>query len=139
MAKYIPQYLFDGLAVKHMITERGNSVEIFDKLIEDYAQKYPDENIDALRADVAAAAIEARRVVDGLIAARLYESEGDAVDDLMEVLEKAASLQKPMWRRMVENALFAVQPTPIVDRVARSREHLRAAQKVLRDRVAPAR
>ena len=139
MAKYIPQYLFDGLAVKYMITERANTPQVFDKLIDEYAQKYPDENIAALRADVAAAAREARNVVDALMTARLYPDEGEAVDGLMDVLEKAASLQKPMWRRMVENVLFAVQPTPIVDRVTRSREHLRAAQKVLRDRVAPAR
>ena len=71
--------------------------------------------------------------------AGIYGYESDAIGDMMKVLEKAAALQKPIWRRMLENALFAVQPAPIADRIAKAREHLVAAGNVLKERAAPVR
>src|SRR5882672_2123442 len=40
MAKYIPQYLFDGLVANRMIADLANDRTAFDKLIHDYAEKY---------------------------------------------------------------------------------------------------
>jgi len=66
-----------------------------------------------------------------------YRSEIAVLEALLDVLTKAATLEKPMWRRMVENYFFSVQPTPIPDRVARAKEHLIAAEKVLTARMTP--
>jgi len=139
MAKYIPQYLFDGLVANRMIADLANDRATFDKLIHDYAEKYPDEDIPSLVADIKSAATEGRAVIRSLIDAGLYGYEIDAIEDVMKVLEKAASLQKPIWRRMLENALFAVQPAPITDRVAKARDHLVAAGHLLKERAAPVR
>ena len=139
MAKYIPQYLFDGLVANRMIADLASDRAAFDMLIHDYAEKYPDEDIPDLVADIKSAAMAGRPVIQSLIDAGIYGYESDAIGDVMKVLEKAAALQKPMWRRMLENALFAVQPAPITDRIAKAREHLVAAGNVLKERAAPVR
>jgi len=139
MAKYIPQYLFDGLVANRMIADLANDRAAFDKLIHDYAEKYPDEDIPDLVADIKAAATGGRSVIRSLIDAGLYGYESDAIEDMMKVLERAAALHKPIWRRMLENALFAVQPAPITDRVAKARDHLVAAGHLLKERAAPVR
>jgi hypothetical protein len=139
MARYIPQYIFDGLAVRLLMTELAETPEIFDDLLQKYFQKYPDENPAALAADLHAAANEGRWVIKVTVDApdSSYHSEMAVLEALLDVLTKAATLEKPMWRRMVENYFFSVQPTPIPDRVARAKEHLVAAEKVLTARMTP--
>ena len=139
MARYIPQYIFDGLAVRLLMTELGRTPEIFEDLLQTYFQKYPDENPAALAADLHAAANEGRWVIKVVMDApdTTYRSEIAVLEALLDVLTKAATLEKPMWRRMVENYFFSVQPTPIPDRVARAKEHLMAAEKVLTKRMTP--
>jgi hypothetical protein len=96
---------------------------------------YPDEPRPALVQDVRAAAQGSRHVLKSLVDA--YPSE--ALQALMEVLEQAPSVSKPMWRRMVENLFVDVQSTPIPDRVTRACDHIRAAGDVIRERALPAR
>ena len=44
MARYIPQYLFDGLVVQYLLGDIARTPEFFDELLQDYGKKYPDEN-----------------------------------------------------------------------------------------------
>ena len=64
-----------------------------------------------------------------------YRDEAAVLEGLTDVFTRDATLEKPMWRRMVENYFLSVQPTPIPDRVAKAREHLIAAEKVLMARM----
>jgi hypothetical protein len=47
------------------------------------------------------------------------------------VLCKAAAQRKPMWRRTAENYFMNKQNAPTLDRVARARAHLIAAERLL--------
>src|SRR5262249_46044406 len=139
MGRYIPQYLFDGLVVSRLSSDLASVHEQFDRQIDDFLQKYPDENSSDLIADLAVAASESRKVLAQVLAIRdtPYRDEAAVIDGLMDVLTKAAAVDKPLWRRMVANYFTNVQPTPIPDRVARAREHLIAAGQVLANRAAP--
>ena len=137
MARYIPQYLFDGLVVQYLLGDIARTPEFFDELLQDYGKKYPDENPATLVADLHAAANEGRYVIRALVDApnTAYRDEAAVLEGLTDVFTRAATLEKPMWRRMVENYFLSVQPTPIPDRVAKAREHLIAAEKVLMARM----
>jgi hypothetical protein len=134
MAKYIPQYLFDGLVVRWIASDLADAHEGFQALLRDYAEKYPDEDIDLLMSDIRSSAGDGLAVIKRLTDAGVYRYASDVLRDLTDVLEQAASLQKPMWRRMVENLLLNVQPKPIPDRVPKARAHVRAAGDVLQER-----
>jgi hypothetical protein len=140
MGRYIPQYLFDGLVVSRLASDLAGTHEEFDQRIEDYLQKYPDENGSVLVADLAVAADEARKVVAALLDAphRPCRDAAAAIEGLLDVLSNAAEVGKPLWRRMVENYFTNPQPTPIPDRVAKARDHLIAAERLLAARTAPA-
>jgi hypothetical protein len=130
MARYVPQHLFDGLVVYRLMAELAGKDDIFDELIARYRESYPDDDSNALVADVNAAATEGRRVLAG-IPVNSDRQRMAALLGLLEVFKEDATHDKPLWRRMVENYFFNVQPTPIPDRVERAVAHLRAAQKVL--------
>ena len=104
MARYIPQYIFDGLVARLLMTEVAEKPEIFEDLLQKYFQKYPDENPAALAADLHAAANEGRWVIKVVMDApdTSYRSEIAVLEALLDVLTKAATLEKPMWRRMVD-------------------------------------
>jgi len=138
MGRYIiPQYLFGGLVVSRLASELAGTHEEFDQRIEDYLQRYPDEDGSALIADLDVAADEARKVVVVLRAADgPCADTAAAIEGLMDVLSKAAELGKPLRRRMVENFFTNAQPIPIPDRVAKAGEHLRAAGNLLAARSA---
>jgi hypothetical protein len=108
-----------------------------DRRIEDYLQKYPDEDRGTLVADLAVAAAEARRTVEALAAApeSQWHDEGAAIESLTDVLLKAAEQSKPMWRRMVENYFTNTHTAPIPERVARARAHFIAAERLLLSRI----
>jgi hypothetical protein len=139
MAKYIPQYLFDGLVVKYLLCELGDTPDVFETLLMQYAERYPDEPRPALVHDVHAAAQESRHAMKGLVDQHVCTYPSEALRALMDVLEQAPSVSKPIWRRMVENLFVNVQPTPIPDRVARACDHIRVAAEVIRQRAVPAR
>jgi hypothetical protein len=139
MAKYIPQYLFDGLVVKYLTCDLADTPDVFETLLLQYNERYPDEPGPALVQDVRAAAQGSRHVLKSLVDAHVCAYPSEALQALMEVLEQAPSVSKPMWRRMVENLLVDVQSTSIPDRVARACDHIRAAGDVIRQRVIPAR
>ena len=136
MGRYIPQYIFDGLVVSRLASDLAGVHEDFDRKFDEFLKKYPDESGEQLLADLAVAASETRRVVTKLVALpdHPYCDEAAVVEGLMDVLTKSAEVSKPLWRRMVESYFTNVQPSPIPDRVARAREHLIAAGKVLADR-----
>jgi hypothetical protein len=140
MARYIPQHLFDGLVVKYLLCDVANTPDVFDKLIGEYLEKYPDERSTDLVADILAAANEGRYAIKVLIDApnSMYPTPADALEGMMDVLTKAIELEKPLWRRVLENYFLNMQATPIPDRVMRAKEHLIAAEKVLQQRMAPA-
>jgi hypothetical protein len=140
MARYIPQHLFDGLVVQYLICDIANTPDVFDKLASEYIKKYPDERACDLLADVTTAASEGRYVIRTLMDApnSMYRTPVDALEGLRDALTKAISLEKPIWRRMVENYFLNVQPGPIPDRVAKAKDHLIAAERVLMQRMAPA-
>jgi hypothetical protein len=137
MARYIPQHLFDALVVKYLACDLANAHDEFDRLIADYRKKYPDDNYETLVADIEQAANEGRYVIRVLTDApnSTFRSPADVLEGLMDVFGKSIALEKPIWRRMVENYFFNVQPAPIPDRVQRAREHLTAAEKVLAQRI----
>jgi hypothetical protein len=87
---------------------------------------------------LAAAATEGRIIVKDLLRGPNppYSDAAAVIDGLMDALEKSADLGKPLWRRMVENYFTSVQPTPISDRVAKARQHLEAAGRLLAARMA---
>jgi hypothetical protein len=140
MARYIPQHLFDGLVVKYLLCDTANTPDVFDKLIGEYLEKYPDERSTDLVADILAAANEGRYAIQVVMDApnSMYPTPADALEGLMDVFTKAIELEKPLWRRVLENYFLNVQATPIPDRVMRAKEHLIAAEKVLQQRMAPA-
>ena len=137
IGRYIPQYLFDGLAISQMASDLAGTHQDFDRRIDDYLQKYPDEDRGTLVADLAVAAAEARRTVEALVAAphSQWHDEGAAIESLTDVLLKAAEQSKPMWRRMVENYFTNTRTAPIPDRAARARAHLIAAERLLMSRI----
>ena len=139
MARYIPQHLFDGLVVQYLICDIANTPDVFDRLVAEYIKKYPDEVASDLVADIKTAANEGRYVIKTLVDApnSVYRTPVDALEGLRDVLTKAISLEKPIWRRMVENYFFKVQPTPIPDRVTKAKDHLVAAERALMQRMAP--
>jgi hypothetical protein len=139
LAKYIPQYLFDGLVVKCLMCGLAETPDVLKTLLSQYGERYPDEPGPALVRDVRAAARECRHVPNDLANEHVCAYPSDALQALMQILEEAPSLSKPMWRRMLENLFLDVQPTPIADRVAKACDHIRAAGDVLRQRVVPAR
>jgi hypothetical protein len=140
MARYIPQHLFNGLVVKYLLCETANTPDAFDKLVGEYLEKYPDERPTDLVADILAAANEGRYVIKVLMDApnSMYPTPVDALEGLMDVFTKAIELEKPLWRRVLEDYFLNVQTTPIPDRVMRAKEHLVAAEKVLQQRMAAA-
>lgn len=130
MARYVPQHLFDGLVVYRLMAELAGNDDIFGELIARYRESYPDDDSNALVADVNAAAAEGRRVLAG-VPVNSERQRMAALLGLLEVFKEDATRDKALWRRMVENYFFNVQPTPIPGRVERAVAHLRAAQKVL--------
>jgi hypothetical protein len=140
MGRYIPQHLFDGLVVHYLICDEAKTADVFDTLVIDYCQKYRDERASELVSDIMAAANEGRYVVRVLMDApnSPYKTPVAALQDLMNVFARAVSAEKPLWRRLVDEFFFNVQPTPIPDRVERAKEHLTAAERVLMGRMAPA-
>jgi hypothetical protein len=140
MAKFIPQHLFDGLVVQHLICTIAETPGEFDKLISAYKSKYPDENFDALHSDILTAAKEGYYVIKVLMDAPKsgYREPIDVLQAVMDVYAKSFSLGKPLWRRMVENYFLNVQPAPIPDRVEKAQEHLIRAERMLMQRMAPA-
>ena len=82
IGRYIPQYLFDGLAISQMASDLADTHQDFDRRIDDYLQKYPDEDRGTLVADLAVAAAEARRIVEALVAAphSQWHDEGAAIE-----------------------------------------------------------
>jgi hypothetical protein len=133
MARYVPQQLFDGLVVCRLIADLARNDDMFDELIRRYRDAYPDDDTSALVADVTAAATEGRRI----IAATPTTSDRHQMALLQAVLDifkEDAARGKPLWRRMVENYFFNVQPVPIPNRVQNACAHLVAAQQVLRMR-----
>jgi membrane protein len=137
MGRNIPQYLFDGLAISQLASVLAVTHKDFDWRIDDYLQKYQGEDRGTLIADLAAAAAEARRTVEALVAApdSQWHDEGAAIESLTDVLLKAAEQSKPMWRRMVENYFTNTQTALIPDRVARARAHYIAAERLLMSRI----
>jgi hypothetical protein len=137
IGRYIPQYLFDGLAISHFSSDLASTHKDFDRRINVYLQSYPDEDRSALVADLAVAAAEARRTIEALVAVpdSQWRDEGAAIETLTDVLLKAAEQGKPIWRRMVENYFTNTQTAPIPDRVARTRGHLDAAERLLMSRI----
>jgi hypothetical protein len=105
----------------------------FDRRIDDYLQKYSNEDRGTLIADLAVAAGEARKTVETLMAApdSQWRDEVAALEALTNVLCKAAAQRKPMWRRTAENYFMNTQNAPILDRVVRARAHLIAAERLL--------
>jgi hypothetical protein len=82
---------------------------------------------------VTAAATEGRRI----IAATPTTSDRHQMALLQAVLDifkEDAARGKSLWRRMVENYFFNVQPVPIPNRVQNACAHLVAAQQALRMR-----
>jgi len=140
MARYIPQHLFDGLVVKYLLCETADTPDAFDKIIDQYLEKYPDERSTGLVADIVAAANEGRYAIKVLMDApnSKFPTPVDALEGLMDVFTKAIELEKPFWRRVLEDYFLNVQTTPIPDRVMRAKEHLVAAEKVLQQRMAAA-
>jgi hypothetical protein len=103
---------------------------MFDDLIRRYRDAYPDDETNALVADVTAAATEGRRIVKTM--PTTSERHRMAVlQGLLDIFKEDAARGKPLWRRMAENYFFNVQPTPIPDRVQTACVHLIAAHKVL--------
>ncbi len=130
MARYVPQHLFDGLVIYRLMAELAGKNDIFDELIARYRDSYPDDDTNALVADVNAAAVEGRKILAALpVTGERHEMA--VLLGLLEIFKEDATRDKPLWRRMFENYFFNVQPTPIPDRVERALAHLRAAQKVL--------
>jgi hypothetical protein len=130
MARYVPQHLFDGLVVCRLIADLAGNDDMFDDLIRRYRDAYPDDETNALVADVTAAATEGRRIVRTM--PTTSERHRMAVlQGLLDIFKEDAARGKPLWRRMAENYFFNVQPTPIPDRVQTACIHLIAAQKVL--------
>jgi hypothetical protein len=132
MARYIPQHLFDGLVVYRLMAELAGSDELFDELISKYRDAYPDEDFAAVTADVDAAAREGRRIVRVVVdAPGASELEMAVLRAFLDVFKADAARGNPLWRRMLANYFVGEQPTPIPDRVERTREHMLAAQKTL--------
>jgi hypothetical protein len=136
MARYIPQELFDGLVVKYLICDIAGTPDVFEELFGEYIKKYPDERASDLRVDITSAANEGRYVIRTLTDApgSMYRTPLDALEGLLATLTRTISLEKSMWRRMLENYFLNVQPTPLPDRVARAKDHLIAAERELMQR-----
>jgi hypothetical protein len=66
MARYVPQHLFDGLVIYRLMAELAGKNDIFDELIARYRDSYPDDDTNALVADVNAAAVEGRKILAAL-------------------------------------------------------------------------
>ncbi len=139
MAKYIPQHLFDGLVIKHLMCEIADTPDELDKLISAYRSKYPDESFEALQADILAAGKEGYYVIKVLMDApgSPYPAAIDALKAVMDAYAQSLSLEKPLWRRMVENYFMNVQPAPIADRVEKAKDHLVRAERLLMQRLEP--
>ena len=130
MARYVPQHLFDGLVIYRLMADLAGDDGIFDELIERYRHAYPDDDTDTLIADVNAAAVQAASDFKATPTTNARH-EMAMLQGLLDLLKEDATRDKPLWRRMVENYFFNVQPTPIPDRVERARAHLIVAQKRL--------
>ena len=128
---------FFEVPISQMASDLAGTHQDFDRRIDDYLQKYPDEDRGTLVADLAVAAAEARRTVEALVAAphSQWHDEGAAIESLTDALLKAAEQSKPMWRRMVENYFTNTRTAPIPDRAARARAHLIAAERLLMSRI----
>jgi hypothetical protein len=130
MARYVPQHLFDGLVIYRLMADLAGKDDIFDELIARYRDSYPDDDTNALVADVTAAASAAREILKA-VPATSPRHEMALLLGLLEVFKEDTTRDKPLWLRMFENYFFNVQPTPIPDRVEKARAHFAAAQKVL--------
>lgn len=130
MARYVPQHLFDGLVIYRLMADLAGKDDIFDELIARYRDSYPDDDTNSLVADVNAAAGAAREILKA-VPATSQRHEMALLLGLLEIFKEDATRDKPLWRRMLENYFFNVQPTPIPDRVEKARAHFAAAQKVL--------
>jgi hypothetical protein len=139
LARFIPQHLFDGLVIKHLMCEIADTPDEFDKLISAYQSKYPDEKFETLQADIVAAGKEGYYVIKVLMDApgSPYRAPMDALKAVMDAYALSLSLEKPLWRRMVENYFTNVQPAPIPDRVEKAKDHLVRAERLLMQRLAP--
>ena len=140
MGRYIPQHLFNGLVVKYLMCDEANTSDVFDTLIGNYTEKYPDERTSDLVEDVMAAANEGRYVIRVLVDApnSPYGTPIAALEGVMDAFTTAIAVEKPLWRRMAEDYFFNVQRSPIPNRVEKAKEHLLAAERVLMARMAPA-
>jgi hypothetical protein len=130
MSRYLPQHLFDGLVVERLLADLAADSDMFDDLIDRYRDAYPDEDAGHLVADVNVAAAQVRKLLAGP-SSTSDRDELATLQGLLEIITEDATRDKPLWRRMVENYFFNVQPVPIPDRVQKACEHLVAAQKVL--------
>ena len=130
MSRYVPQHLFDGLVVERLLADLAADSDIFDDLIDRYRDAYPEEDVGLLVADVNAAAAQVRKLLANS-SATSDRDELAMLQGLLEIITEDATRDKPLWRRMVENYFFNVQPVPIPDRVRKACEHLVAAQKAL--------
>ena len=130
MSRYVPQHLFDGLVVERLLADLAADSDIFDDLIDRYRDAYPEEDVGLLVADVNATAAQVRKLLANS-SATSGRDELAMLQGLLEIITEDATRDKPLWRRMVENYFFNVQPVPIPDRVRKACEHLIAAQKAL--------
>src|SRR5438876_523427 len=131
MGCYVPQRLFDELVVHRLMADLSGKDDEFDELVQRYRHGYPDEDIGVLIADVTAAATQSREL---LMQATNARHEMAIFQGLLVVLEAEAveaAHDKPLWRRIVENFFFNMQPKPIPHRVETACAHLAWAQRVL--------
>jgi hypothetical protein len=133
MARYIPQHLFDALVVERLMLELAGNDDVFNDLIDRYRDSYPGEDTSILLADVSAAATHARKLVAEMPAPSTRD-EMATLEQMLEIVRRDLTRDRPLWRRMVETFFFNVQSKPIPDRVHQAREHLLAARDTLLSR-----
>jgi hypothetical protein len=133
MARFIPQHLFDGLVIYRLMATLADNDDLFNELMRKYRDAYPDEDFNAVTADVDAAAEEGRHLVRIIMDTPSLGERDEMVllRSFLDVFREDAARGKPLWRRMLENYFRNVQPAPIPDRVEKARAHLVAAQKTL--------
>ena len=144
MPRYMPQEVFDGLAIVCGMSTLLGEDDILVKPLKDSRRSYPDENRKALVHDIYLAAIDVNQAADqcfdvfrmkmGINSDNEVRVRFKIMDRLrLALIEQEREKKKPLWRLVFSGPRFNYETVPLFRRVEKCRENVsRAADTVSR-------
>ena len=143
MPRYMPQEVFDGLAVVCGMSTLLGKDDILVKPLKDCLRSYPNEGRGDLVHDVYLAAIDVNKAADhcfdvfrremGISDNEVRVVRFKIMDRLRLALIEQEREKKPLWRLVFGGAWFNYETVPLFRRVEKCRENVsRAAEAVSR-------